>query len=83
MTVQIFLMTANIVNYEKMKKIIFKTPEALASAFAEHRVNISFGKEIIHVALSGGSTPKILFKILAKTYKNHDWSRVHFYWGDE
>ena len=66
-----------------MKKIIFKTPEALASAFAEQLVNMSYRKEIIHVALSGGSTPKLLFKILANTYKNHDWSRVHFYWGDE
>ena len=83
MPVQISLMTANIVNYEKMKKIIFKTPEALASAFAEQLVNISCGREIIHVALSGGNTPKLLFKILANTYKNHDWSRVHFYWGDE
>ena len=83
MPVQISLMTANIVNYEKMKKIIFKTPEALASAFAEQLVNISCGREIIHVALSGGNTPKLLFKILANTYKYHDWSKVHFYWGDE
>ena len=81
MPVRIFLMMANIVNYEKMKKVIFKTPEALACALAEQLVNISCGRKIIHVALSGGSTPKLLFKILASTYKNHDWSRVHFYWG--
>ena len=65
------------------KKIIFKTPHALASTFAEQLVNISLGREIIHVALSGGSTPKLLFNILANKYKNHDWSRIHFYWGDE
>mgnify|MGYP003684934417 FL=1 len=66
-----------------MKKIIFKTPNALASAFAEQLVNLASDKEVIHVALSGGSTPKLLFEILATTYKNNDWSRLRFYWGDE
>ena len=66
-----------------MKKIIFKTPDALASAFADQLVNLSSDKEVIHVALSGGSTPKLLFEILANKYKNHDWSRLRFYWGDE
>ncbi|GBD91954.1 6-phosphogluconolactonase [bacterium BMS3Abin04] len=36
------------------------------------------------VALSGGQTPKKLFKYLAENYidKIH-WSNVHFFWGDE
>ena len=76
-------MTVNIVNCEKMEKIIFKTPQALAYAFADHLVNLASDKEVIHVALSGGSTPKLLFKILATTNKNNDWSRFRFYWGDE
>ena len=66
-----------------MKKIIFKTSDTLASAFADQLVNLSSDKEVIHVALSGGSTPKLLFEILANKYKNHDWSRLRFYWGDE
>jgi 6-phosphogluconolactonase len=36
------------------------------------------------IALSGGSTPKKLFRALVK--KHHDtipWERVHFWWGDE
>jgi 6-phosphogluconolactonase len=66
-----------------MKKIIFKTPDALASAFADQLVKLSSDKQVIHVALSGGSTPKLLFEILANKYKNHDWSRLRFYWGDE
>ena len=33
------------------------------------------------VALSGGNTPKVLFEALAKT--EIDWSKIHFYWGDE
>ena len=37
------------------------------------------------VALSGGSTPKTLHAVLAAPpYRDQvDWSRVHFYWGDD
>ncbi len=37
------------------------------------------------VSLSGGSTPKALFKMLASdTYRGKvDWSRVFLFWGDE
>ncbi len=37
------------------------------------------------LALSGGSTPKALHELLASdAYKGHiDWSRIHFFWGDE
>ena len=37
------------------------------------------------VALSGGSTPKALYALLASAeYRNRlDWSRVHLFWGDE
>jgi 6-phosphogluconolactonase len=38
-----------------------------------------------HVALSGGSTPKLLYRILAgETHRELvDWSRVHVYFSDE
>jgi 6-phosphogluconolactonase len=37
------------------------------------------------IALSGGSTPKKLYQLLASdAYKNKiDWSRLHVFWGDE
>jgi 6-phosphogluconolactonase len=37
------------------------------------------------IALSGGSTPKLLHKILAAPpYKDQiDWSKMHIFWGDE
>ena len=36
------------------------------------------------IALSGGSTPKVLFQHLATNYAERiDWQRVHFFWGDE
>lgn len=34
--------------------------------------------------LSGGNTPKALYKVLSARYKNlADWQRVDFFWGDE
>src|SRR5262245_24063158 len=44
------------------------------------------GEGIFTVALSGGSTPKILFSLLAgdeTMRKAVPWERVHFFWGDE
>jgi 6-phosphogluconolactonase len=37
------------------------------------------------IALSGGSTPKKLYQLLASgIYKKQiDWERLHFFWGDE
>ena len=36
------------------------------------------------VALSGGSTPKLLFRLLAGEYREQiDWSRLELFWGDE
>jgi 6-phosphogluconolactonase len=36
------------------------------------------------IALSGGSTPAILFAILGDNFSNSvTWSNVHFFWGDE
>lgn len=37
-----------------------------------------------HVALSGGSTPKKLFQILAKRGRDAaPWDQIHLWWGDE
>jgi 6-phosphogluconolactonase len=40
---------------------------------------------VFRVALSGGSTPRPVFQLLATTpYRERiDWSQVQFYWGDE
>lgn len=41
-------------------------------------------RENIYVALSGGSTPQILFSIIASEYPGAiDWKRIHFFWVDE
>lgn len=60
----------------------------LGSAAAEQFVALA--KEFIQrngrftVALSGGSTPQLLFDSLVQHFIGAaDWNRVHFYWSDE
>lgn len=42
-------------------------------------------KEIFTFVLSGGSTPKLLYTLLAKEpyVQMIPWNRIHFFWGDE
>lgn len=66
-----------------------KSHEALVHAAAEHFV-ASAGEAIrahgrFLVALSGGTTPKTLYALLATDQyaARVDWPRVHLFWGDE
>ncbi|MEQ8471289.1 MAG: 6-phosphogluconolactonase [Marinoscillum sp.] len=63
----------------------YKSPQLTAEAFGDYLVEKAREKnDQFHVALSGGSTPKILFDYLVKNYKDDPiWSEMHFYWGDE
>ena len=67
---------------------IFETPVELASAFARELYEMALrfhdqGKNM-YVALSGGSTPNILYTILASDFsKTMPWSCIQFFWGDE
>lgn len=62
---------------------IFPNSEALARAAAEHFV----AQRPKAVALSGGSTPKLLFELLAdpnEPYREQiPWANIHFFWSDE
>ncbi|MFB3887252.1 MAG: 6-phosphogluconolactonase [Thermodesulfobacteriota bacterium] len=68
---------------------IFPDPDTLIQAAADEVLRL--GTEAIEengiftVALSGGSTPRPLYALLAtrKWVKSIDWSRVHLFWGDE
>jgi 6-phosphogluconolactonase len=65
---------------------IYSSPEETALQFARFLcVDIdASGENIYTIALSGGSTPKLLFHVLAKEYANKiDWKRVLFFWGDD
>lgn len=46
--------------------------------------NITEEKGNVNIALSGGNTPKIFFRILLEKYSDKaTWSRMNFYWVDE
>lgn len=63
---------------------IFKNPEATAKAFADYLYQRQLQANRLNIALSGGSTPKLLFEILAEKYSDKiQWTKFHFYWGDE
>ncbi|NKI32637.1 6-phosphogluconolactonase [Croceivirga thetidis] len=67
-----------------MEVKVFKDKNEVAHKFSAYFKELVKGKEIFQVALSGGSTPKIVFDVLAADYGDKiDWSRIHFYWGDE
>lgn len=68
---------------------VFETIDNLLLSLADSFVEI--GSEVIeengkfNVVLSGGSSPKKLYELLASpAYRNKlDWSKVHFFFGDE
>lgn len=63
---------------------ITSTPLETARAFADFMLAQHQQNGQLNIALSGGSTPKILFDLLASDYKeSFNWSDIHFYWGDE
>ena len=63
-----------------MIKTIFADPKELALGAAEYFV----AQMPETVALSGGTTPKLMFQILAEQFRDQvEWSRMHFFWSDE
>ena len=63
---------------------ISKDPKTTAREFANFLLTEHTKKENLNIALSGGSTPKLLFDIMAGEFaREFDWSKINFYWGDE
>ena len=66
------------------KTNLFASNEAVAIAFADYLVHLLKKQDEVHIALSGGSTPKALFRILAEDYLEAiRWRKLHLWWGDE
>jgi 6-phosphogluconolactonase len=68
--------------------IIFSTPYELARKLAEELITTitesAKKKKLVTIALSGGSTPELLFSIIGDRYSGSAaWKYVHFFWGDE
>lgn len=63
---------------------ISQTPLLVAKNAADDLATSVQRGETFHVALSGGSTPKMLFNYLAQHYRESiPWGDVHLWWGDE
>jgi 6-phosphogluconolactonase len=67
---------------------IYNTENEVLGALANHFINLA--KDAIaangkfSVALSGGSSPKKLYELLAKSFSTDiDWGKVYFFFGDE
>jgi 6-phosphogluconolactonase len=65
--------------------IVSATPGGAAGRAASHILQLLdralHRRPYATLAVSGGSTPKLMFEILAR--KPFDWARVHLFWADE
>ena len=63
----------------------YPDPQGAAAAAARHILmhldNTLAGRDTATLAVSGGSTPKLLFEELVKA--KYRWERVHLFWVDE
>lgn len=67
-----------------MKLKVSNTKAEVAKDFAHYFAVVCSSKPEVRIALSGGSTPKIVFDELTTNFQpDIDWSKVHLYWGDE
>lgn len=65
---------------------IFATPKKVYKSIAKEilRLTQNSTQAHFHIALSGGNSPKGLFKKISKKYADViQWERIHFWWGDE
>lgn len=68
----------------RMELKIYKDKQEVAEQFSSFFADRIKSEREYHVALSGGSTPKIVFDVLAEKFGSSiNWRQIHFYWGDE
>jgi len=65
---------------------IFAKPKNIYNAIAKEIIKLiqNSNQEIFDIALSGGNSPKGLFKKLSSKYADDiPWEKINFWWGDE
>ncbi|KZZ62637.1 MAG: 6-phosphogluconolactonase [Oleiphilaceae bacterium] len=64
---------------------VYNEVDELLEHLAEQLMAYSLRSKPCHIALSGGSTPKALYALLAMEPFNSAicWDNLHFWWGDE
>lgn len=69
-----------------MSYIVYPQQEDIAYTMFYKLVSLSYSKQkCVHIALSGGSTPKSIFKLINHQEKltEINWQKLHFWWCDE
>ncbi|MFZ7108226.1 6-phosphogluconolactonase [Avibacterium avium] len=68
-----------------MNTVIFDNAQCAVEKIADELKQYSLEGRPVHISLSGGSTPKLLFKTLAAAPYNQaiQWKNLHFWWGDD
>lgn len=67
-----------------MEVKVYQNKVKVAEEFSKYLIEKAATEQPFHIALSGGSTPKIVFDVLCEEFSNEvDWNLIHFYWGDE
>lgn len=67
-----------------MEIAVYDTKLEVARALSDRLVTWNREEGLRTLALSGGSTPKIWFEVLAGSYRDKlPWEELSFYWGDE
>ncbi|UXN34608.1 6-phosphogluconolactonase [Avibacterium paragallinarum] len=68
-----------------MNNVIFENAQSAVEKIAEELKQYSLEGRPVHISLSGGSTPKLLFKTLAAApySQSIQWKNLHFWWGDD
>ncbi len=65
---------------------IYPTPAATSEAIAAELIQLvgNYSGDEFNVALSGGSSPQVLFDVLSNQFASKiPWGKIHFWWGDE
>lgn len=68
-----------------MNYVMFPTAQQAVEKIAQELKTYSEQQRPVHISLSGGSTPKLLFKTLTQSpyAEQINWKNLHFWWGDE
>jgi len=72
---------------QRQRNYIYPDRESLAGAFLcevqRFLEEVADAGKTANIAVSGGSTPLALFRMLADLTQSEEWSKVHIYWVDE
>jgi 6-phosphogluconolactonase len=82
-------MTTRLINRDNVNVRVYQDADELALKAAQHFARLAdqyvIGSGHFAVALSGGETPRAMFKLLAQEpfYSTVPWSMIYFFWTDE